>query len=208
MGSSLFVVGFHGAHSDALADSLSDVAALVKRKPRRAKLAIMADWNIDLLPSLSADPFQSKPSREEFHRGRRSTLQTFCDSLRVHIVVPHRVASSPGGPFGELALSVPFTRVPVGDNCEHHLPSLLDYFAVSDENMLEDSVIDWLPISDHALVSGVARCPHRVFQPQRGKWHCRSWEETRLWMRDNSCIVSEFRNASSFFAGRRGALLD
>ena len=52
--SSLHVVGLHGSHSDALVDSVSDVVALIKRKPRFSQLIILGDWNVDLLPSMSS----------------------------------------------------------------------------------------------------------------------------------------------------------
>ena len=47
----------HGSHGDSLLDSLSDVVVLVKRKPRRAELVLVGDWNVDQLPMLQCDPW-------------------------------------------------------------------------------------------------------------------------------------------------------
>ena len=73
----LYIVGVHGAHSDALVDSLTDVVTLIKRKPRFAQLLLLGDWNVDLLPTLQVDPWHDVPRRSEPHPDRRRTLESF-----------------------------------------------------------------------------------------------------------------------------------
>ena len=68
---SLYAVGVHGAHGDSLLESLTNVVALIRRKPRQAELIVLGDFNIDLLPSLEADPWRGVPQRSEFHQDRR-----------------------------------------------------------------------------------------------------------------------------------------
>ena len=117
-------MGVHGNHGDLLHDSLSDVITLVKRKPRKAKLLLTGYWNVDQLPDLQCDPWTYLPDRHTCHRDRRITLSTFCDSLAVKVVLPSRAVSAVGGPFAEEFMSVPFTRVPVGESTTTQLPSL------------------------------------------------------------------------------------
>ena len=52
----LYVVGVHGGHDALFADTLADIACLVRRRPFGSRVMILGDWNVDLLPTLSSDP--------------------------------------------------------------------------------------------------------------------------------------------------------
>ena len=196
---SLFVVGVHGAHGSALLESLTDVAALCRKKPRHSQLMILGDFNIDLLPTLAQDPWHELPGRMQSHQDRRQILQTFCSSLRLQVVVPSRVVSSPGGPFRDQALYVPFTRIPIGQCAAAHLPSLLDFYLISArQDIVTDSWVDWLPaFADHALVAATVGSVVEPLRPQRGKWHCRSWDASVDWMREHSAKANTLTDADS-----------
>ena len=208
---SLYLVGFHGAHGDALADSLTDVATLVKRKPRHSQLLICADWNIDLLPTLQDDPWCALPHRSEHHCARRQILDSFCASLRLWNVIPARVESPCGGPFGELSLQVPFTRIPTGESAGCSIPSLLDYWGVS-QDIIEDSWIDWLSSgSDHGLVMALVRGNAKSLRPQQGHWHCGDWFTCFEWMQNHGAVAESFDDAAActaFFLNAQEALAD
>ena len=168
---------------------------------------------MDLLPTLSGDPWAVGGNRDEVHRDRRRILETFCDSLKLRVVVPARVVSPAGGPFGKESLDAPFTRIPVGENADRDLPSLLDFFAESG-GIISDSWVDWLPgCGDHALVSALVECVVEPLRPQRGKWHCAAWDTAVSWMAEHSGPLSAcgtatdcnafFLNAQDVLQGRR-----
>ena len=125
---SLYAVGFHGAHGDALLGSLTDVVTLKKRKPRHSQLIVLGDFNVDLLPILEQDPWHDLPNRTQDHRDRRAVLENLCQALKLETAVPDLVVGSPGGPFKDAAPFVPFTRIPTGACAGQQVPSLLDYF--------------------------------------------------------------------------------
>ena len=163
--SSLYAVGVHGGHGDALLDSFTDIVTLIRRKPRHSHLILLGDFNIDLLPSLAQDPWDDLPDRSECHRARRILLDTFASSLKLETVIPSRVESSPGGPFGDQAYLAPFTRIPVGACTSTQLPSFLDFFMrSSNKEIFLDTWVDWLPaVADHALVGATVACEAEPF---------------------------------------------
>ena len=81
--SSLYAIGVHGAHGDALLDTLTDIVTLIRRKPRHSQLIVLGDFNIDLLPTLAQDPWSDLPERIGCHRARRTLLDTFALSLQL-----------------------------------------------------------------------------------------------------------------------------
>ena len=208
---SIYNIGLHGAHGDALTESLTDAVTLIKRKPRRSQFLVCADWNIDLLPTLQHDPWCNLPQRSKHHRDRRLILESFCDSLHLWTVIPARVESPCGGPFGEHSLSVPLTRIPTGENADCTLPSTLDYFAVK-EDIIEDSWIDWMSgVGDHGLIAAAVKGNARSFRPQRGHWHCKDWFTCLQWMQQHGGIAKSFLDASSctaFFLNAQDCLAD
>ena len=209
--SSVYLVGFHGAHCESLHDSLSDVVVLIRRKPRLSQLLILADWNVDLLPTLSDDPFAGFPCREDHHRDRRLILDTFCSAFGLFTVIPARVESPCGGPFGEQSISTPFTRIPVGETACYALPSLLDYFAVT-SNIILDSWIDWcMAYSDHALTFASVKGNPKQSRPLRGHWRCSDWFSCLDWMHTHAHAVKSLRTAdtcTSFFLNAQENLAD
>ena len=208
---SLYLVGLHGAHGDELQDSLTDAVVLVRRKPRHSQLVVLGDWNVDLLPTLLADPWGSLPRRSDHHKSRRLVLDTFCTSLKLKTVVPARVESCSGGPFGEQSIFTPFTRIPVGESSCLHLPSLLDFFAITQDIIL-DSWIDWLPaFGDHALVFASVQGNAKSFRPVQGHWRCSDWFASLAWMREHSTVVGSLFDASAcnaFFLNAQETLAD
>lgn len=41
------VIGAHGAFGDLLSETLNDIAALAKSRPRPGPAVVLADWNVD-----------------------------------------------------------------------------------------------------------------------------------------------------------------
>ena len=100
------------------------MAAFARSKPRGSETVIMGDFNADLLPLHSLDPWSDLPQRTEHHFEERHLLMALCDQFTLDVVLPDSVIGNPGGPHGAFALLTPFTRLPVGgQSC---LLSLLD----------------------------------------------------------------------------------
>jgi hypothetical protein len=184
---------------------------LVKRKPRRAELVLVGDWNVDQLPMFQCDPWSLRPNRSSCHHDRRVILSTFCDSLGVNTVFPERAVSAVGGPFGEASIAVPFTRVPIGESSETQVPSLLDYF-MQKNDMIQDAWMDWFSaVGDHALVVAEVRGDFGLPPPRRGNWHCNNWQEAVAWMAENASELKDHCTASecfSFFSKAQDILRD
>ena len=53
----MMCVGMHVAHGELRHQTLSEGSWLIRQKSRPTPLAIMADWNTDLLPSTPTDPW-------------------------------------------------------------------------------------------------------------------------------------------------------
>ena len=106
-GFNIYTLGVHGAHDELLIDTLSDLSYLIRRRPFGSKLVIAGDWNVDLLPSLSVDPWTGVDGRDEHHADRRALLEAFADSLRLKTLTPTQTNSVPGGPFSEHCLLAP-----------------------------------------------------------------------------------------------------
>ena len=76
-GTNINFVIVHGPHDDQV-DFFADLSeVLATRAP--GKTLIVGDWNIDLLPTLSSDPFRDYPKRLERHSERRLLLNAFLD---------------------------------------------------------------------------------------------------------------------------------
>ena len=110
----LSVIFTHIAHGEDCPDSMADLAYLIRSRPRGSKVSVLGDINVDQLPSLSADPFHSSPSREQHHKAERMRLENFCDGLNLEVVVPEYVEGCPGGPFRDDCMFAPISRIPVG----------------------------------------------------------------------------------------------
>ena len=209
--SSVYAVGLHGGHGDSLFDSLTDATILIKRRPRHSRLVAPGDWSIDLLPSLSADPGASIPGRGSVHGDRGRVLASFCTTHGLKVVVPSRVVTPAGGPFGNESIFCPFTRIPVGEATARDLPSLLDY-SLDIGDTITDSWIDWLPAcGDHALMCAVVAAGAIPLRPLRGKWHCTSWDAAVSWMTMHGGAISaqtSAEDALAFFNNAQDVLRD
>ena len=51
------IIGIHGAHGENLEDSLSDAAYVASYTDRSCRRVFAGDWNVDVLPELTSDPF-------------------------------------------------------------------------------------------------------------------------------------------------------
>ena len=167
----LWLVGWHGGHDDAWLESAADMTALARDRPRDCSLVICGDWNVDMLPTLSADPFvRDREGRHDDHTDLRLFLEGFLEDLNVQVSLPGVVCGSPGDPFAAEALVAPFSRVPVGANIERELPALLDYVAASAP---VDVTVDWrICLSDHAaILFELGDAPVLPRRPRR-VWRC------------------------------------
>ena len=95
MGSSLCLLGLHGAHGDDLSDSFLSASKLLSLRPRCCKTLIVGDWNVDLSPTLSSDPWAHRPSRLEHHFERRVMLDSWLEAVRLSVHMPESVIGSP-----------------------------------------------------------------------------------------------------------------
>ena len=159
------------------------------------------------------DPWSDLRSRQECHRKRRRTLDTFCSSLNFEVCPPSRVVGAPGGPFNDHAFLAPFTRIPLGACVEHQLPSLLDFYLKPvRQDSISDSWVDWLPaIGDHTLVTVGIACTSTTLKPRRGRFHCSIWDAAIQWMAEheiNIAFLSDADCCNAFFLNAQDALRD
>ena len=95
----LFIVGIHGSHGTLLIDSLADLSAILRFRPWSSRLLVVGDWNVDLLPSLVGDHWQSQLGRDLHHADRRAALYACLDAFKLDLHVPERVVSVADGFF-------------------------------------------------------------------------------------------------------------
>ena len=184
-----FVIGAHFAHGELCADSMLEVATLVKNRPRGSTVIVTGDFNIDQLPACSSDPWEHLQNRASHHRDERDRLHAFTGDLRLEMSLPSIVHGCPGGQFGEECLISPITRIPVGAQCISSLPSLLD-FCLHSPGSVEEVSAEWsFSPADHACV--IAKGSHTVTQSvsrQGGKrkWVCKDEEGCRKFVEDTA----------------------
>ena len=188
-GFNIFCVGVHGAHGELFPETLADLSFLVKSRPFQSQVIILGDWNVDLLPSLACDPWGERAERSLHHLEQRVLFDTFLDQFDLHLSIPSVFDSVPGGPFGRFCFQVPITRIPVGEQINRCLPSLLD-FGASSRGMIAETSLFWdgAP-ADHALVS--FKCiPVFVKQAAaKTRWICTDTEECIEWLAQKSVLV-------------------
>ena len=187
------IVGIHGAHDDELAHSRADASFVSRNFPRNAQRAFLGDWNVDLLPAMSNDPFKDLPSRQRHHLDRRLLLESWAGSETVECHVPDQCLSSPPC---EACLFAPITRIPLGSQVG--TPSLLDY-AFATRYFIVESSIFWegLP-GDHALCAFICRPSFRTVRHPKRKWEPVSFDECCAHM--SSIHVHDKMDASSMHA--------
>jgi hypothetical protein len=170
---------------DLIENMDADVAFLYHQRPRGARVAIIGDWNADLLPDLPNDPFDMTPSRAQHHQQQRRLVKAFANALKLTIAVPTASSVSAGGSYGEFTTWHPLTRIPVGRSAETRVPSLLG-FAMAHRYTIGEGQIYWQGVSaDHALVSYPLIGAHRFIQIPRTRWRCLSAEAAAKWTFDN-----------------------
>ena len=165
------------SHGDNLPESLADAAFLAHGRPRGSTMAIMGDWNIDILPVRFCDPFADEANRQQHHAHKRMLLESFCDALSLNVFEPHRLEGVPPEPWHEAVLSQALlSRVPIGR--QHGLPSCLDY-VVAQQGCVTDIFLCWsIEGSDHAYPYRQTTKNHRDDYGGLGgaaqKWSARS----------------------------------
>ena len=161
----------HGSHDD-LNGSLSCVASLLKKGRADFQNFLLGDFNVDMLPVATPDPFCPNIDRHMHHRDRRLQLSNLCKTFKLGILPVNQIVGGPGGPFNDICERYPITRLPVGD--QTGLPSRLDYVFSSRG---PDAVVRhvWTDVwADHCLLElTIQAC--MVSQPRRQKstWHCK-----------------------------------
>ena len=176
----IYAIGLHAAHGDGLPETLRDVAVLAKGRPWGARLLILGDWNVDLLPSHSADPFAGHPGRGDRHAFERRWLEALASALRLEVTVPARCIDSPGGRWAEDCLGTPVTRVPQGQ--APGLPSLLDY-ALSSPALIHDLWSSWAAApGDHAMIVAEVTAEWEPRKWAKTCWACKDEEGCKLWL--------------------------
>ena len=68
------IIGIHEAHGENLEDSLSDAAYVASYTDRSCRRVFAGDWNVDVLPELTSDPFKGQEGRNNHHGDRRRVL--------------------------------------------------------------------------------------------------------------------------------------
>ena len=179
-----FIIGVHAPHHD-LEDFYADVAFLYHQRPRGARVAIIGDWNADLLPDSPDDPFHSTPSRSQHHQQQRQLVKAFAEAVKCQIAVPIASQVPAGGSYGELTTRHPITRIPIGRSADTHVPSFLDY-AMAQRYTVGEGQILWQGVtSDHAMVSYPLIGAHSFIQIPRTRWRCLDAEAAASWTLKN-----------------------
>ena len=78
-----------------------------------AHLMVGGDANIDLLPTLSGDPFVDRPGRSDHHEDRRCLLYDVVDALNLVLHIPDPADTTPER-LTEPCFGSP-SRIPLGD---------------------------------------------------------------------------------------------
>ena len=170
----------HGPHDDQM-EFFADLSeVLASRSP--GKTLIVGDWNIDLLPTLSPDPFRDSPERMERHSERRLLLNAFLESSGLEAVIPERVRGLPGGTWNDVIFGIPITRVPTGSQAG--LPSLLDS-AAFERGLILDSEVCWeFGWSDHSINSWTVQVNFSRPGYRRRVWNVSSLVDCQSWCRE------------------------
>ena len=176
----IYAIGLHAAHGDGLPESLRDVAVLAKGRPWGAKLLILGDWNVDLLPAHSADPFAGQAGRAERHAFERRWLDSLVAAFHLEVSVPARCVDAPAGKWAECTIGTPVTRVPLGE--APGLPSLLD-FAVASPALVQELWSSWNAApGDHAMIIANLAADFEPRKWAKTNWSCRDEPACTAWL--------------------------
>jgi len=168
----LAVVGIHGPSDERLLDTLSVLKADLTKSRRCHGVLVVGDWNIDLLPSLTDDPWKDLPGRDEKHKHERAQLEMLAETSRLEIRVPDIVIGSPGGRYMDAVSCVPASRVPSGMCALTDKPSLVDY-CLHSRRLDISSCVNWdCAISDHGVLQVRMALANAWRRPPRKRWCC------------------------------------
>ena len=168
----IYIIGVHGAHGDLLADTFADLSFLMHQRPYGSKVAIVGDFNIDMLPTLLNDPWAGDDNREGHHADRRMLLDVFMDHFRLELQLPTYVDWLLGAPFADKCFGVPITRIPVGAATLTCKPSLLSY-CVASHGLVEDVRAYWEGVpADHALMVTDCTPVYVKHEAAKTRWKC------------------------------------
>ena len=173
-GVNLVVTGFHGAHGDLLPVSLSDCSTVLhhfrSNLARKARILVYGDTNVDYLPTLAIDPWIDDHGRHLHHLDRRIIFEDWLDTLSLHLQLPERMVSGPGGPWSDACAFSVVSRVPLGEQLG--VPSLLD-FGVASDRLVRESFVDWHSAdADHAYVVYILNSVHSSVVRRKKIWKC------------------------------------
>ena len=163
------IVGLHGGHGDELHTSLMHGSHIIRKLKRgvsfNAQIAVLADWNVDMLPNMYLDPWAHHLHRWTHHYERRVILSDWAEAFGFEFCLPECSIGLPGGAWNSEAIDCPFTRIPLGD--QPGLPSCIDYVA-SSPNFVVSTWCDWtFGFSDHAFL--FSELSLKLTFPKRGK---------------------------------------
>ncbi|CAK0828366.1 unnamed protein product, partial [Prorocentrum cordatum] len=171
-GTAVSIVMVHGGHGDELLPSLADATALAKARPRRSRLILIGDMNVDLLPTLPTDPFAGSPHWSRRHQEERMHLHSFPDSSKIrcklHDIDPF-TGNFPASPMHSRTASM--TRMPPPGTTAQ--PSLIDH--VASDGCVHAVRGYWTDFySDHAAIAAyadVGQATRTIAGPST--WRCR-----------------------------------
>ena len=183
----------HGSHDD-LNGTLSSVASLLKKGRDGFQNFLVGDFNVDLLPAASPDPFCTNINRYMHHKDRRLQLSNLCKIFKLSLVPVKQIVGGLGGAYDELCQRFPITRLPFGD--QGGLPSRLDYVFASQgpesslRHLWHDVWADHCLLELHVKACTVSR-PHRI----KSTWHCK--DERGLTLALQSSLPLSFRDITT-----------
>ena len=170
-------VFLHGGHGQEFAPSLADAAVLLRQCKREAAVVMLGDLNVDLLPTLTLDPFAGHLRRGEKHMAERMLYYEFLRVTGLKEEIPGMVGN-PGGAFGHQDFNcAPISRVPLGDSSG--LPALLDHYAHKHCEQPEGSLSWHLQSGDHAFLCVRIPAKTNVWRVRpRSTWRCCNMDDT------------------------------
>ena len=182
-GFNVLAIGVHNGHGDQQNDVFFDASRLIKHRPWGAKVVLFGDLNCDQLPLHECDPFHADPGRLQHHLVERGRLSSICERFKLQVEVPTEVCSGPGGPFGDVCIVAPITRIPLGLSSETVRPSLLDYCAAAPD-LVFGCRLHWKGTpADHALLEFSIRTGQVAVCGRKSVWKCRNEDRCVEWIR-------------------------
>ena len=179
----LFIVGAHLAHGAAFWDSVSDVAQVLLLKPPHARVYFAGDFNVDLLTALPDLCFPDIVDSNEVEK--LDVLRGLVQPLQLMLLVPRPSATEAGGPFSNVSVGRPVSRIPEGLQCERQSPSCLD-FAFAPKNEQTHADLSWhMRPADHAYLHIVVPDAKINLRFAPSTIHLKSWSTCTEWILGN-----------------------